>query len=177
MVGLLALCHMATPASAAGTATPKSLSAFRNVLWHAEIRVGPKQDVLIGDLFYGPGMPIEFGLVGSRFGDRIYFRTERKIIREWEVPAPGQPDEAMKWAREFVERFGASDTLFVEMHDTGEPVFALGNKAQRMSALFRRWVAETFGPADYQEAAALGVPVERLTGPPPERLCPLDRGG
>lgn len=138
--------------------------------------MGDYQNVCVGDQFFGPGASVEFGLVQGKYRDRLYFRTERKIVREWEIPAPGQPDSAMAWANRFLARFAADDTLFAELHDTGEPVLATGQRAVRMANLFRRWVQDAFKPADWAEAAELGIPPERLTGPPPERICAIGVG-
>ncbi len=64
----------------------------------------------------------------------------------------------------------------MEMHESGVPVFATGGRATRMSALFRRWVGDSFTQADWAEATALGIAPERLMAPPPERICPIGSG-
>jgi hypothetical protein len=161
--------------SPAGKAS-SGLKAFGKVVWQGRVVVGEQQNACVGDLFFGPGAAIEFGLVEGRFRDRLYFRTDRKIIREWEIPARGQPDSAVAWASRFLSRFTVEDTLFAELHDTGEPVVATGPTAIRMANLFRRWVQDSFTPADWKEAEELGIPAERLTGPPPERICAIGAG-
>jgi len=152
------------------------LKEFGKVLWQEKVVVGPRQDVCLGSLFYGPGTSIEFGIVVGRFKDRLFFRTDRKIVREWVLPSPAQPDSAIAWAKDFASHFGKGDRLFVECHETGDPVLATGERALRMGALFKRWVADSFGANDWQEAEKLGVPPDRLTGPPPERICPIGNG-
>jgi hypothetical protein len=169
----------ADAASARSTAAPrasKALKAFGKVVWQGRVLVGSAQNACVGDQFFGPGAAIEFGIVEGRYRDRLYFRTDRKIIREWEIPARGQPDSAVAWANRFLSRFAVEDTLFAELHDTGEPVVATGPTAVRMANLFRRWVQDSFTPADWKEAAELGIPAERLTGPPPERICAIGAG-
>jgi hypothetical protein len=152
------------------------LKAFGKVVWQGRVDVGDYQNVCVGDQFFGPGSSVGFGIVMGKYRDRLYFRTDRKIIREWEIPGPGQPDSAVAWADRFLSRFAAHDTLFAELHDTGEPVVATGVRAVQMANLFKRWVQDTFTPADWAEAARLGIPPERLTGPPPERICAIGVG-
>jgi hypothetical protein len=164
------------PPRPAVTQSLATLKAFGKVVWQGQVVVGDYQNVCVGDQFFGPGSSVDFGLVQGKYRDRLYFRTERKIIREWEIPAPGQPDSAIAWANRFLSRFAAGDTLFAELHDTGEPVLATGERAVRMANLFRRWVQDAFRPADWAEAAELGIPPERLTGPPPERICAIGVG-
>lgn len=153
------------------------LDAFGNVVWRKTLSLSAHQSACIGDRFFGPGVSIEFGVIPSRFGDRVYFRTERKILHEWTLPGADQPREAIDWAARFIGRFAERDTLFLELRDIGEPVFAAGVDGLRMSDLFRHWIADAFTIEDWRVAAELGIPQERFLGPAPEQICMLGTGG
>lgn len=153
------------------TAAGPPLEAFGTVLWRRPLKLGPAQAACLGDLYYGPGASVEVGLLASRYRDRVYFRTGRRLLREWTLPAPGQPDSARAWAEAFAARFAAAETLFVDLSGGAAPTVATGARARRMTTLFEHWVARDFAASDQNEATALGLPAQRFKEPPPEAAC------
>lgn len=147
------------------------LESFGTVIWRRQLTLGPAQAACLGDLYYGPGATLEVGLLTSRFRDRIYFRTGRRLLKEWRLPAPGQPDSAQAWASAFVERFARFDSLFVDLGAGAEPAVASGGRAPRVTTLFQHWIARDFAATDQAEAQALGFPAQRFKEPPPETAC------
>jgi hypothetical protein len=164
------------PAVGLAADDPTPLDAFGKVLQRHRITLGANQRVCVAETFYGPGAKLEFGLVEGRRHDRLFFRNSRRILREWEFPGPGLPDSALAWGRSFARLFAANDTLFVELHQVGDPTWAAGTRALRMEALFHKWIERAFSQRDWAEADALGISPERFKGPPPELVCPLGRG-
>ncbi len=152
------------------------LDDFGTVVWRRTVRLSAHQSACIGDRFYPPGASIEFGVLPSRYGDRAYFRTDRKILEEWPLSGPGDVSGLAERAGRFVARFAQSDTLFLELRDVGAPVFAAGEAGLRMSTLFRHWIADAFTIEDWRAAAELGIPQERFLGPAPEQICMLGSG-
>lgn len=153
------------------TAAGPPLEAFGTVLWRRPLKLGPAQAACLGDLYYGPGASVEVGLLASRYRDRVYFRTGRRLLREWSLPAPGQPDSARAWAEAFAARFAAAETLFVDLSGGAVPTVATGARARRMTTLFEHWIARDFAATDQNEATALGLPAQRFKEPPPEAAC------
>lgn len=147
------------------------LESFGTVIWRHRLTLGPAQAACLGDLYYGPGATLEVGLLTSRFRDRIYFRTGRRLLKEWRLPSPGQPDSALAWARGFVDRFARVDSLFVDLGAGAEPAVASGARAPRATTLFQHWIARDFAATDQAEALALGFPAQRFKEPPPETAC------
>ena len=150
--------------------------SFGKVLDRGGVTLGKDQHVIIGETFYGPGSELEFALVEGRWHDRLYYRTARRILMQWDYPSPGLPDSARSWGRSFVDLFAANDTLFVELYQPGDPRWSSGEKAIRTEALFRTWIRRAFNPGDWAEAERLGIPAERFKGAPPELVCPLGGG-
>lgn len=149
------------------------LEAFGTVIWRGTLILGPAQAACLGDLYYGPGARVDVGLLTSRYRDRIYLRTGRRLLREWALPAVGQPDSARGWAAGLLGRFGGPDTLFLDLGGAAgpAPTLAAGKRAGRLTTLFTHWVARDFGAGDQQEALALGLPAARFKDPPPETAC------
>jgi hypothetical protein len=170
------LLLLPSPAAPAGEPAPTPLDAFGKVLARHEIVLGPHQRVCVAETFFGPGATLEFGLIEGRRRDRLYFRNSRRILQEWIYPAPGLPDSALAWGKSFARLFAENDTLFVELHQVGDPTWAAGPRAVRMEALFRKWIRRAFNQGDWAEADALGISPERFKGPPPELVCPLGGG-
>lgn len=168
------LLFSAPPAAAPPAITP--LNSFGKVLQRHRLTLGPLQHVVIGETFHGPGSELEFGLVEGRWHDRLYYRSSRRILREWEIPGAGLPDSALSYGRSFAALFSQHDTLFVELFQPGDPSWATGTRAVRMETLFQKWARGSFGQVEWAEAGALGIPAERFKGSPPELVCPLGRG-
>lgn len=152
------------------------LEEFGRVLrrWRLVLRSG--QAACLGDLFYEEGSTLELGLLTSRFRDRLYLRTPRRILREWVLPSPGQPDSAVAWSEAFMAGFATGDSLFVDLRLKEEPFLARGSRGARTGLLFRHWVAHELTAADCDLATRLGVPPSRLLKPPPEPVCPPGGG-
>jgi len=176
LVAAAGLLLFTTPPCAAAPATTTPLGSFGKVLQRHQITLGPAQHVVIGETFHGPGSELEFGLVEGRWHDRLYYRSNRRILREWEIPGPGLPDSALSYGRSFAALFSEHDTLFVELFQPGDPSWATGERAIRVESLFQKWIRGSFERRDRAEAEALGIPEERFKGPPPELVCPLGRG-
>lgn len=154
---------------------PVPLESFGAVIWRKTITLGAWQALSIGNLFYGPGARVELGVLTGRFRDRIYVRTNRRLLREWRMPAAGQPDTAVAWAGELVHRFDVVDSLFVDIPWGSAPIMTTGAKAGQMAGLFERWVASGLTAEDRQLASRLGLPASRFTAPP-EPACPPGGG-
>lgn len=137
--------------------------------------LGAYQALTIGNLFYGPGARVELGVLTGRFRDRVYVRTDRRLLREWKLPAAGLPDSAIAWASQLAARFEQTDTLFVDVNRGGAPRFTTGPRADEMAGLFERWVASGLTSQDRALAARLGIPADRFTAPP-EPACPPGAG-
>lgn len=154
---------------------PVPLESFGPILWRKSITLGAWQALSIGNLFYGPGSHVEIGLLNGRFRDRLYARTSRRLIREWRMPGPGLPADAITWTDELVRNFETTDSLFVDIPWGLAPVVTTGGKAGLLAGLFERWVASGLTAEDRQLAARLGIPDSRFAAPP-EPACPPGGG-
>jgi hypothetical protein len=154
---------------------PVPLEAFGTVLWRKKIELGAFQALTIGNLYYGPGSRVDLGVMTGRYRDRVYVRTDRRLLKEWKMPAAGLPDSAVTWAAEFARRFETTDSLFVDIAWGSQPRVVDGAAAGQLAGLFERWAASGLTAEDRALAARLGIPANRFTAPP-EPACPPGGG-